>query len=140
MQPGTENIGCAVIVQNERGEVLLGKRKNSFKAGQYGMPGGRIEGKETTDAAAARELLEETGITATTLDYVGVIKHWQGDKNFVHFIYLCTSWTGEITCAEPDKCEGWKWYNVEDLPASILAGHKEAVALLTSEKTLSNLE
>ncbi|MDP1630071.1 MAG: NUDIX hydrolase [Caulobacter sp.] len=51
-------------------EVLLIKRGNSPRKGQWSLPGGRIEWGETSAAAALRELKEETGIDA---DLVGLI-------------------------------------------------------------------
>jgi ADP-ribose pyrophosphatase YjhB (NUDIX family) len=36
-------IGTCAIITNSQNQVLLGKRKNSYKAGMYGLPGGRIE-------------------------------------------------------------------------------------------------
>lgn len=50
--------------------MLLIKRGNSPRKGQWSLPGGRIEWGETSAAAALRELKEETGIDA---DLVGLI-------------------------------------------------------------------
>lgn len=44
--------------------VILVKRKNPPNAGTWGFPGGHVELGETAAAAAARELLEETGVVA----------------------------------------------------------------------------
>jgi 8-oxo-dGTP pyrophosphatase MutT (NUDIX family) len=43
------------------GKVLIAKR---IKPPLWSLPGGRIEPGETPEAAAARELMEETGVTA----------------------------------------------------------------------------
>jgi len=53
----------AVVIRG--GEALLVRRANPPDAGLWGFPGGKIEAGETIHAAAARELLEETGVRAT---------------------------------------------------------------------------
>lgn len=52
---------CAVVF-NDRGEILVGER--SDRPGSWNMPQGGIEKKESVEAAAARELFEETGVRA----------------------------------------------------------------------------
>lgn len=50
----------AVIIRNEAGEILLAGRKEA--PGSYDLPGGKIEDGETAYEAAAREVMEETGV------------------------------------------------------------------------------
>src|SRR5437660_10815737 len=61
---------CAVF--DERGRVLLIRRKNDPFRGQYAFPGGFIEVGETAENCAVRELKEETGIEAGSLRLIGV--------------------------------------------------------------------
>ena len=57
---------CAASIAVFRGnEVLLVERAKPPRAGLWSLPGGHIEPGETASAAAAREVLEETGIAAT---------------------------------------------------------------------------
>lgn len=53
----------AVVLRDDA--VLLVRRANPPDAGLWGFPGGKVEWGETVEAAAARELLEETGVQAT---------------------------------------------------------------------------
>ena len=46
----------------QTGEILVGKRKGSHGSGQWALPGGALEWKETSSSCAKRELREETGI------------------------------------------------------------------------------
>ncbi len=54
-------------------EVLLIKRGNPPRQGQWSLPGGRLEWGETTSAGALRELKEETGVEADLLGLVDVV-------------------------------------------------------------------
>lgn len=132
-----QQIGTAVIVINSKNQVLLGKRKNGFRSGTYGMPGGRVDRGEKLLECAKRELKEETGLDATSISHLGVVKEWQPsqDHDFVHFIFVCDSWEGKPIVVEPEKCENWEWYSLDSLPEDTLTGHKAAIDLLADTAT-----
>jgi 8-oxo-dGTP diphosphatase len=52
-------------------EVLLIQRGSALGYGRWSLPGGKLEAAETALAAANRELLEETGVTADLSQPVG---------------------------------------------------------------------
>lgn len=54
-------------------DVLLIRRGTAPLAGDWSLPGGRIEFGERAEAAALRELMEETGVTARILGLVDVV-------------------------------------------------------------------
>ncbi|MBI5938995.1 MAG: NUDIX hydrolase [Caulobacterales bacterium] len=54
-------------------EILLIKRGNPPRQGQWSLPGGRIEWGETSETAALRELVEETGVAAELLGLIDVV-------------------------------------------------------------------
>jgi len=54
-------------------EVLLIKRGNPPRQGQWSLPGGRLEGGETLTVGALRELSEETSVSAEILGLVDVV-------------------------------------------------------------------
>lgn len=131
-----QNIGTPVIVFNsDRSKVLLGKRKNSYKAGEYGLPGGRVEIGEKVVDAANRELMEEVGIIPDKLEFVTTIREFQGDKDFIHIVYATNSFSGTVTNTEPEKCEGWEWYPIQELPSPVLVSHAAALeAIIQNHK------
>lgn len=120
-------LGCAVILFNEKNEILLGKRKNAFKAGYYGLPGGHLEVGEPLVKCIEREVLEETGVTELSYSFVTTVREWQGAADFVHFIFCAPLQQEKVPTMEPEKCEGWEWFSVDTLPENIIVGHLEGI-------------
>ena len=60
------------VAFDRKGRVLLVRRANPPFAGHYALPGGFVERGETVEAACRREFLEETGLEAGPLHWVGV--------------------------------------------------------------------
>jgi len=63
-------VGVGIMILNNQGEVLLGKRNDDAEKassdlhgeGMWTMPGGKLDFHETLIDGAYREVLEETGI------------------------------------------------------------------------------
>jgi 8-oxo-dGTP diphosphatase len=56
-------IVCAgAVVRDTEGRLLLVRRGHEPSLGLWSVPGGRVEAGETPELAAAREVLEETGL------------------------------------------------------------------------------
>ncbi|MBP9781647.1 NUDIX domain-containing protein [Candidatus Woesebacteria bacterium] len=126
----TSNLGVPIIlISNNR--VLLGRRKNSYGEGLYGLPGGRVALNESLEHCMARELSEEVGVTPIDYRLLGIVKEWQKSYFFLHFVYLCTKWSGQIATVEPEKSEDWNWFSLDNLPLNILQGHKSGIAMVS---------
>jgi acetyl-CoA carboxylase carboxyl transferase subunit beta len=62
-QEPAEPIACAgAVIRDPLGRLLLIRRGAEPARGTWSLPGGRVEAGETPDRAAAREVLEETGL------------------------------------------------------------------------------
>lgn len=132
-------IGTCALLLNPEGQVLLGKRKNSYKAGYYGLPGGRVEVNEPIAAAIQREVEEETGIKLDSLEYVGVVRENQEGYDFIHFVYLARNVTQAPVLCEPEKCEGWVWKDITAVDEAVLPGHMAAVQLYLEKAPFADL-
>jgi len=117
-------------------KFLLGKRKNAYMSGYYGLPGGRMELKESLWESVKRELKEETGLQAQQIKYLGVVRELQSTYNFIHFAFLCEKYAGEVTNTEPEKCEGWEWFELDEIPQQTLPGHLAGIDIF-KDSTLS---
>jgi 8-oxo-dGTP diphosphatase len=109
-------VGIGVMVLKD-GKVLLGKRKGSHGAGEYAFPGGHLDYMESFEACARREVREETGMEIHHVRFVHVSNVTAyAPKHYVH-IGLVADWKeGVPRVLEPEKCEGWDWYPLDDLP------------------------
>jgi 8-oxo-dGTP diphosphatase len=99
-------------------EVLLGLKKAGFGAGKYGGFGGKIEPGETIEAAAVRELEEETGIRISEQDVqkVGRLTFLfpaRPDWGQVVHVFLVQAWDGEpVESAEMKPV----WFKIDEIP------------------------
>ena len=55
-------VGVGVLIKNNAGEILLGKRRGSHGSNHWAPPGGHLEFGETIHECARREVAEETGL------------------------------------------------------------------------------
>jgi ADP-ribose pyrophosphatase YjhB (NUDIX family) len=102
------------------GRVVLVKRKYEPSAGAWTLPGGAVEVGETARTAAAREILEETGLAVDVgpvVDVVDRIVVEDDGRVGYHFVvvdYLCRPRAGvaaaasdveEVALADPESLE-----------------------------------
>ncbi len=101
----------------------MGLRKNCYGAGTYGLPGGHLEYGEKLIDAAKREISEECGVNVTDLVYNSTLDQVRPDQHYIQVNFVVNDFEGEISCVEPDKCEGWEWFDLEELPDNIFPPH-----------------
>ena len=58
------------FILNSRGELLVERRKREPAKGTLDLPGGFADMDETAEQGVAREVLEETGLTVTNVQYL----------------------------------------------------------------------
>jgi len=112
-------VGVGVVTIKE-GKVLLGKRKGAHGGGSWAPPGGHLEFGESLEACAARELEEEAGLKALSFQ----TGPWTNDifENGKHYLTLFVfvhEFEGEPKLLEPEKCEGWQWFDWDTLPSPL---------------------
>ncbi|MEM6555438.1 MAG: NUDIX hydrolase [Pseudomonadota bacterium] len=92
-------------------EVLLIRRGTPPRQGEWSLPGGRIEPGEPVQAAALRELREETAVEAEIVGLVDVVdaifNNRAGDLITRHYVLVdyAARWVSGIPIAGDDAAE-----------------------------------
>jgi mutator protein MutT len=127
----------AIIIEQDR--VVLVKRGHEPLAGAWSIPGGLLEVGETLRQAAAREAMEETGLTVEVGELLGVYDRVLRDadeRTRYHYVlidFLCQRIAGEPRAAS-DADEA-RWFTRAELGQLALAADTAEVIGLGFEKS-----
>lgn len=122
--------GSAVIILNNANEVLLQKRYE----GGWGLPGGLMELGESLEDTAKREVFEETGLTITNLQFLGIfsgqdyyVKMSNGDEFYaVTAVYYTRNVKGDLVINYHES-ETMQYFSLIDLPDDLTASHRKFI-------------
>ncbi|MEU1788099.1 methyltransferase, FxLD system [Streptomyces sparsogenes] len=105
--------GAAAVVTDASGRVLLGRSTRDM----WELPAGRVETGEAAQAAAVRELAEESGLTARVEDahVITVLHDDRLDVRRVTAVVRVTTWSGEPGLHEPHRFVRWEWHDLNTL-------------------------
>lgn len=109
-----------------RRQVLLQLRRGTgYMDGHWAAAAaGHVERGESVFDAAAREAAEELGVHDLELVPLTAMHRTgrTGDPvdERVDYFLQATSWAGEPTIVEPDKCADLRWFDLDDLPSPVV--------------------
>ena len=98
--------GARIIVENDKGEILLIERTDN---GSIGLPAGALEENETIEECIIREVREETGIEIIALEVIGIssgpkaetVQYPNGDKiQYFTVEFYSNQWTGALNTGD----------------------------------------
>lgn len=119
-------VGVGVLIQNNKGEVLLGLRQGAHGAGEWSFPGGHLEFGETIFETAKREVKEEVNLDVDDFELISVadeLRYIKTDnKHYLNIGIKAVYGGGEPKLMESDKCREWRWVSLENLPERLLEG------------------
>jgi 8-oxo-dGTP diphosphatase len=110
-------VDVVVLTAAPAPRLLLVQRGYPPFAGCWALPGGFVEDGEQVAGAAARELLEETGLHAGPLQLLGVYDTPGRDPRgwTVSIAYLARVQT-ELTVSGADDARDARWFDANALP------------------------
>jgi len=109
-------------------ELLLIQRDKAPFEGRWALPGGHVDLNEALDAAAARELAEETGVTRAALTQVGIFDAPGRDPRgwYISVAYKATV-PANTEAVAGDDARAVAWFSVNALP-ELAFDHAKIVA------------
>lgn len=120
----TPLVSIDLIIKNDQGLILLGKRNNRPAQGYWFVPGGRIRKNERLADAFIRLTLTELGQTflIDEASFLGTFEHLYVDSVFgsqssTHYVVLAYEFSMNHTL-EPlplDHHDKYQWFSINDL-------------------------
>ncbi|MGZ8404978.1 MAG: NUDIX domain-containing protein [Nitrospira sp.] len=126
-------VGVGVVVRGQEETILLEKRRD---CGWWGLPGGKVEPGESLIDAAAREVLEETGLTVEVTHLIGVYSDPPGRivtypdngdvVQLVDVVLGARVLSGRIVCSH--ESEEVRFFSPSELPEQIVPPARQPLA------------
>jgi 8-oxo-dGTP diphosphatase len=111
-------VGVGVIILDGP-HVLLIRRGKPPRLGEWSLPGGRLELGETLRACAAREVLEETGLSVfvrdlvDAVDLIDVAADGQIERQFALIDYWADVVSGSVQAG--DDAADAQWHDIDSI-------------------------
>lgn len=131
--------GLVVDVREGRAWTAVIARRNRAGRLEWCLPKGHLEGEETAEQAAVREVAEETGIHGQILRHLASIDYWfSGNDRRVHKVvhhYLLAATGGELTIEnDPDhEAEEVAWVMLDEVAAQLAYPNERRVVALARD-------
>ncbi|MCU9534249.1 NUDIX hydrolase [Streptococcus sp. CSL10205-OR2] len=110
-------VKLATICYIDNGKALLllhrNKKENDIHEGKWISVGGKIELGESPEECAKREIFEETGLTATKMDFKGIVTFpsFTPENDWYTYVFKVTGFEGELIKDSPEGTLEWVPYN-----------------------------
>jgi 8-oxo-dGTP diphosphatase len=111
-------VDIVVVSRERRPRVLLVRRKHDPFAGRWAIPGGFVDEGEALEAAARRELREETGLQVDELQQVRAFGDPDRDPRgwTISVAFLARVAAGAMQAQAADDAAEVAWHPLDDLP------------------------
>ena len=108
-------VGSAVVLENNKGEILLVKRKYNPAKGYWVLPGGGINFGEYSKETVEREIKEETGLNIVIGDRIGVYELIKSEENVHRIIFYHKARLVDGILKLGDDAEDSRWLKPEKI-------------------------
>lgn len=126
-------VGAVVLERRADGVfVVLARRNNPPRVGQWSLPGGKVERGESLSVALAREILEECALTVRVGALIEVVELIDERAHYVILDYVCSVIDGELRAGDDAGEVCWAdvgelaQYEVTEAVARVVAKAVEA--------------
>ena len=110
-----ERVDVALVVAVRQGRCLVARRPlGTHLAGLWEFPGGKVAPGEEPAEAARRELREETGLVAFTLEPLTLVVHDYIERPLRFHVFLCLEPRGDL---QSEGAREWGWVEPAELEA-----------------------
>ncbi|XP_059282755.1 nudix hydrolase 1-like [Lycium ferocissimum] len=131
---GFPKIAVAVFILKGN-KLLMGKRRDCVAHSYFSVPSGHLEFGESFEECAAREVKEETGLNIMKIEILKVTNNLFLDDEpnlAAHYVVILVRSVladpNQIPQnLEPQKCDGWEWYDWENLPEPLITHFRNAI-------------
>jgi len=122
-------VDVVIATREKKPRVLLIRRKHEPFAGMWAIPGGFVEMEETLEAAARRELFEETGVRASKLEQFHAFGNPKRDPRgrTISVAYLAQVDPKKVKPRAADDAEEVGWHDLRH-PPPLAFDHAEILA------------
>ncbi|MGZ4615138.1 MAG: NUDIX domain-containing protein [Actinomycetes bacterium] len=121
-----------VVVDGNRGVLLLWRHRFITDTWGWEVPAGRIDAGESAEAAAAREVLEETGWRPGALRPLVDYQPTNGMSDARFHLFLAEGATHAGEPSDPSEAERVEWVPVDELRRIVTAGEMRDGLSLTA--------
>lgn len=112
-------LGAGPLIFKESKLLLILRKAETFN-GVWANPGGTAKADEPLATTAARETLEEVGLTVTIGPFISdYIDRRDGKHIGTYRGFLATSFIGEPQIREPDKILDLRYFDMKNLPENL---------------------
>tara|TARA_R100000808_G_scaffold20904_1_gene45217 strand:- start:359 stop:808 length:450 start_codon:yes stop_codon:yes gene_type:complete len=112
-----KTVGVVVCLNDKQQFLVIRRSDIDDREGQWTIPGGHIDEKDSSiEAGAVRELKEETNLVCKTSDLT-----YLGEPKKEKFYFLTQKWSGDVKVDKPNPETGeiehddWKWLTIEEI-------------------------
>ena len=105
---------CVGAIAVDADRLLMIRRGRGPAAGEWSVPGGRVEAGELLAEAVVRELAEETGVEGVCEDLVGWVERFEDDTHYVILDFRVSVLEAPEPVAGDDAAEA-RWVPLGDV-------------------------